>query len=322
MGTNYQGDRTATNDPIGAPEPERDPYAVIPVDADPPNASTFQIGYKALADWIAWLVRPRSKSTAWNGSVRQYRSALGHTRFGIDHHGFPSGLILSDSVEFASLETLTASQELIGDPAWLSQIVDSGAGTSEVRTFAPDLTSFPNWRAARMRVADTIDDYAAVIRHPLCYLRSNNHVVFEGLILLPSADPASVDTFFGFPSGTGVLSASTDGFWLVKQPGTNWFAYTRIGGVSTAVDTGVAGSTSWTRLRVEWHGSAVGESGGRCVFIINGSVVANITANLPVDKIAVPTMGIRQFAGAASSDLWFWGPARVRANYFGSDVLI
>jgi hypothetical protein len=94
MPTPYPGVSTATQPPSGAPEPEGSPTLNLPADGDPPNASTYIQAYKALADWVAYALKPKSKASDWVKALMRWRSAAGHTRSYVDHLGFLNGRVV------------------------------------------------------------------------------------------------------------------------------------------------------------------------------------------------------------------------------------
>lgn len=93
MASNYTGVATATQAPSGPPIPGGDPIASIPADGDPRNAASIAQMVKVAMDWVSWLTKPRARTGIWAEAVMRFRSALLHTRFGIDHLGLPGGRI-------------------------------------------------------------------------------------------------------------------------------------------------------------------------------------------------------------------------------------
>lgn len=62
MSTNYIGDKTATQSPSAAPEPNNTPTIVLPADADAFNAAAFSQQFKMTADHLAWLMAAQTKT--------------------------------------------------------------------------------------------------------------------------------------------------------------------------------------------------------------------------------------------------------------------
>ena len=94
MPSAYDGNSAATQAPSAAPEPEGTITVNLPVDADPPNGSSFEQAFKVLADFTRWLLIPTAKIGDFVGHIMAWRNATGHKRFRVDHLGFPGGPIV------------------------------------------------------------------------------------------------------------------------------------------------------------------------------------------------------------------------------------
>lgn len=94
MPTNYTGNQGATQAPSGRPRSDANPIVVIPIDGEPENVASFTQALEVLADYAAWLTKPRAISTSFAEPIIRHRSAAGHTRGFIDHFGFPNGRIV------------------------------------------------------------------------------------------------------------------------------------------------------------------------------------------------------------------------------------
>jgi hypothetical protein len=296
MPTPYTGNPLASEAPGGAPEPEGAPLIVLPADADPPNASTFIQAYKALADWVAFSLKPRAKTGNWTDAITKWRDAAGRKRFGIDHLGFPGGQLNRWRQGWdASFTQAGAGTTALAD-GWFSEVVKAGAGTGQAGSIAPNV-NFAGSRFARLEGADSANDCSYVSKSAPCWFNSNFLIAmwWDGRIptLQNYIHVMGFNDIISFKSP--VLHGPQARFYNSGGSG-NWHCQTDDGAAKTDVDSGVAVDTSVHRFRIEFHGSVLDESGTeRVLFFIDGNVVANITTHLPSaggGQEAIPLMGI------------------------------
>jgi hypothetical protein len=129
MPTDYAGDPTAADTPDIAPEPEKVVHVNIPIATEGRTVSSIQQAFKALANNITWLFKPKAKSGAFAGLIMAFRTALGHKRFIIDHLGLPMGRIDSWREDWAAGVDVSGSAgpvDTTGNPiAYDADIVSS-----------------------------------------------------------------------------------------------------------------------------------------------------------------------------------------------------
>jgi hypothetical protein len=117
-------------------------------------------------------------------------------------------------------------------------------------------------------------------------------------------------------------AAPADGFYFRAQHGdTNWEAVSIRSAAtsgSTVTDTGIAQSTSWVVLDIEYNGTV-------CIFRIDGTQVASHTTHIPASAVHTlqPGLGIFKAAGTTArntrSDWWFM---KVGDGDHGTDLLL
>jgi len=328
--TNYTGDPTATEAPSATPEPEGFPVVALPADGDPPNASTFAQGFKVLADFIGWLQKPRAKASAWAQAIMRYRSAGLHTRFAVDHLGFPAGKFLSWyewwPYVFNLLPAVPASYSDYLIDNWTG-VIEALSGAPRILDAAPSASVFPHSGGVELRQGDQATDYTYLIRKPVCLFTTANHAAMDWDILVDDATIATV-CFAGLVTDPGAgspLTTATGLAWFWKDYGAgNWFCQTKDGTTLNNQDSGVAATSTITRLRIEWHGSGVSDDAtSRVLFFIDGTLVQNITVNLPITdavQYVRPIFGVSG-TGTEPTTSMYVGPVRFSSSLYDADVL-
>lgn len=278
MGETYTGDQSVDNDPNGEPEPERSPSAIIPVDGDKRNASTFQPGYKAAFDWLDWLVKPKAKLEAFGQRIMAFRNALGQPRFAIDHMGLPAGRIVHYRLGlFHTVEEPTGS--LVTDGMIQYQIngfghMSSGnliSGVSATRSMVlftgDDPGDFTSW--GTVALTGLSDDVQVAMEFTCTFDASDTSNICAGLIRVGA--PFGI-AFEATPSENNIQAVVSD-----------------IGG-PISFDTGVAKGGNYRRCRIEYYGANRDENVSpekRAVFFIDGAKVAEITGFTVVNTVGV-----------------------------------
>jgi hypothetical protein len=333
MPSEYDGDRTQTQMPSDAPEPENPPTLNLPADGDPPNASTFAQPFRVLADFIHWLKRPQAKSQAWTQAIQRWRSSLGHTRFAVDHMGFPSGQIASwDEHWFGQGSvTYTGTQAQVypnGLDGWTHAARQTAGGVSSFNLRTPDVTTM--LRHARLTVGEFAGDFAALWRAAVTDWNPSMTASLEWLLVSDST--AALTYFAGLAAPINVLVLDppllADFALFRRVGGGNWFAVTRGGGAETATDTLVSATSA--RMRIEWHGQYAADNGVTAVrFYLDGNLVATHTTNLPrhssvqASSFQHPYFAAANPGGGAQTDvLNIAAPVRFRAGLYAQDLLL
>lgn len=339
MPTVYPGNRTATQAPSAPPEPEGVITASLPADGDPPNASTFAQAFKVLADFIAWLLKPSAKASAWTQAIMKWRAAGMWTRFLIDHLGFPGGQIWSRDFYWnytpdvgggagkSSKSGTTASTgvHMEANPEWTYRGVQTT--NTSIATGGVVMAGGGGYPCMSVGAGGTNNDYAMVAsghlgigtdahRHIVCETQARvdsgtfNHMsALVGMFQYVWNLPMSIPDFIGFRKANGVA---------------NWQCVTRAAGVETATDSGVPVASTLTpdRIRWEWHGATVADdTNARVRFYINGALVATHAANIPA--IAGDTalvIGIQNVTGTYNNSHFQVAPIKLRANIVAGDV--
>lgn len=332
MASTYTGSPTATQAPDTAPEPDKAPVGNLPADGDALNVSSIHQAFKDALDHIAWLFKPRAKTSDWAKWIMAWRSAAQHKRHLVDHLGFFGGQVIEENINWKytsvtgeSSESGSADTQLGTMPEWRYKGVQT-SGTSAVSMgFFSDGAGGHSFPLLYIRAGNTATDYAAFISTVYCAFTDKNHIALSFLAGIETGH-ANRDLWIGLCEYvTGSPSAQQEFIGFQKQAGSaNWFCCTRTGGVQTTTDSGVAASTATAtkdRLRVEWHGATVADNATRAVrFYVNGTLVATHTTNLPLNKGCQIFIGDVNVTGVANALFGLVGPMKFRASIFDSDV--
>lgn len=333
MPTPYVGLKTNTQAPSAAPKPEGTLTQNLPVDGDPPNASTFAQAYKVCADFIDWLMKPQAQlapniaSAIWGEAIQRFRSAAGHLRYGIDHNGFPAGQLIQWLETWPTLADVSPGApgsdlevgEILG--GWFVTITKQIGGTAHAQSLFPTAT----WSGSRymeIQVADEVNDYTWVHRSPQALFYADNILVMEWSAKIDN-NTAESHVRMGFDAEGGATFGS--GIWFYTVAGGNWHcAFGNDGVVGGAVASGVTPNTSWHRYRVEWHGENADEGGKkRCLFFIDGTLVANLdtdtysAANFPdtgSNPVVIPSFRVTRAVAGTTAKKLHVSPVAFRGN--------
>jgi len=301
MATNYTGDPTAAQTPSGAPIPDTAPIVVIPADGEAENAASITQLAKVPADWIAWLMKPRARASQWAEPIHLYRDGGLRKRFGIDHLGFPMGKLQVWQENWGTQIFVIGAGSL-----QLSAFSDQGwqfgskkaAGSGAVQVQFPDAT-WPHSRYVEIDAGNSAGDYSFAQRVAPCMFHADVVLAMEWDMKLPATPNYDIAMGFGGQSdfATGAHGAHA---WFYNAGGSgNWRCQTDDGTALNDQDSGVAIGTSKTRFRIEYHGVNVDEAGAeRVLFFINGTLVKNLTANMP--SAASPATAAPLFAMASA----------------------
>ncbi len=317
MGATYNADATAAQAPHTAPEPDKEVAITIPVDDDPPNASTYDPGYKGLADHVEWLFRPRAKASDWAKYTSVFRSALLHKRWGIDHLGFPTGKLIHfrDALDFAH-DKQAAGSGVVVNPRW-NWALDEGSGAGFNIIEIPSATYRETSRVLRLVPGATALDASTFYSVELTSFHADVLAAVEWDAKVKKFDHAHMRYAMGLRTGAQTKADEMLGGLFYKDSDTgNWKCRVYDGATFNDVDSGVALDNNWHRFRVEWHGANVDDaSAARMLFILDGAVVANVTTNLPTGAVNVVFSALKHDAGSDTDlDLWVGAPVTFGAN--------
>jgi hypothetical protein len=109
-------------------------------------------------------------------------------------------------------------------------------------------------------------------------------------------DAANITTLRSGLYGVGTAGDPLNGIYFRSISGGRWFAVCRNGGVETAVDTGVTLGAlgTWQTLAIRLNLASVD-------FLINGTLVATITTNIPTTSSLMPYSNIQRDAAVATN---------------------
>ena len=320
MATNYTGLPTATEAPAAAPAPDGAPIVVLPADGDPPNAAAFAQAYKVLADYVAWIFKPRAKLNDLAKEIISFRNALTNRRAGYDHQGLPTGLFTGWDENWC--DNGFTPKTVVGTGLWgkgwtyevgvsgstlggggitvLDQTAGGGGIVTGPRSALLDMNPFPNAPGVAWTLVEYTRACAVLTRDTATYLEWEG---FPG-----SGTSGSV----GFGDSQVGISAESTGFFgfgvVYRAADTNYQLYTNDGTTTTFTDTGVAKNTA-SRFRLEYQGTneADGGAGIASVRFDGGSVTSHavdfvgavlrpfLRARNPVNTTSPGFVGVMRF---------------------------
>jgi hypothetical protein len=302
MATTYTGNPTATQTPGSQPGVGVPPAASLPADGDAANAASIAQAHKEAMDYIAWLAKPFGLSGGYQSPAFQTQSPNGKNRFTLDHFGLPAW-------GYFGIRETWFGGESVGPSAgsgtfaklthpWAWSITGTGTlGAISMQT--PDGTSgrsiyFPSVLVA---VDITTAANAGLVRSGIiAQYDPANTIVMEWAGQIDVAGTNGITWIAGMANA----SSSKGAFFRKLSTDTNWQCVTNDGSSETVVDSGIAGNTAFKRFKIAWNGSTVDDSAAsRCVFFIDGVVVANITTHLPSSFAQAVFNGVTT-AGSAS----------------------
>lgn len=331
----YTGDPTATQAPSPPPTPGAAPVANLVVDGTAINAASVNQQTKVEADYTAWLMSPRAKSSDFFHEIVKWMNARLQARFGIDHLGFPAGQIIQWDEDWSYAALVAASLSANGtfgrwkfsvtnlascapgadfsgggalNNLFMEMASGNGSGSPGLGTIEGCLPAFPV--SVTGGPADT--DIACPFQWDAYAPSTTNAANTE----------VSMGLAFGGPQpGSGKFSTATpEGAAFVKRAGdTNWQTYTKLAaGGATYTDTGVAFSTTLHRFRIERVGSgAADDSTSRVFFIIDGADVSSGGVAI-FPRQPTPFFQLNSATGLSRFRI---GPAALRANHWANAFL-
>jgi hypothetical protein len=149
MSTNYTGDGTAAAiAPDLGQTPEAAPIIQLPADGDLADVASIAQAFKALANHVAWAVKPYASLSTAIRHLKRWRTSLGHTRFALDRNGLPAGtyLQLQESWGFGAGVSGPSSAQLGAYPNWYVNTSAVASGLIFVYQPAAVVTGVPSSR--------------------------------------------------------------------------------------------------------------------------------------------------------------------------------
>lgn len=333
MSTTYTGVSTAVQVPDTAPEPSKGPTLQLPVDGEALNASSIYQAFKVLADHVHFAVKKRAKASQWGGHIERWRTANGHTRFGVDQLGFPSGHVMCvDEIWSPGVSDIGAAiggsgtQDAVftPHPSWRRKAL-SGGGNAGAAVNVYSITNSSSFTRLAFSggygAGSSVGDYQFFFR-PFGAVKVGNHIALQTCVRWSNTPTGhgGIIGFGGKPPSTPVTSLQD--FVGFQMSTGNLICTTAAGGVFSQYDTGIPVSiTDMQRLRVEWGGNGVSDDLlNRARFYVDGNLVHVASATLPLDANVGLLLG-DEIGGAspaiASLEV---GPVQLRCNTWNSDV--
>lgn len=319
--------------PDTGPAPGAAPILDLPADGETADAASVNQAFQTLGNHMAWQARPTGKASEWELPVKSFRSARGHRLFEADHFGMPGGNVVRSVDEFTAsvqaasdtggefkpIQTDAYDAGIIGAvPGWQYYIKKSGVLTGIINTLNPSEVSsefgsrvLPYGRCIELIVRNSaVNDRTCIRRLPAFAYDPKTLGSLEWALFNPSGVATSymIMGLADLPAGSaaGAAMGAVNGCYFRSDDGVspNWLAIVHGGaGAATPVDTGVDVSESdGKRFQVVFVGADVDDaSTTRCLFFIDGELVANVATSPPsTNTPAVPFFGVQQNATATA----------------------
>jgi hypothetical protein len=323
MPTNYAGDLTLVNPIIGtAPGPGAPPVITLPDDGEAATIGPIVDAFKQVMSEIAWTKAPRPRSTEWDEAILRFRNALGHTRFALDHHGFPAGRIFHATENWLDVG-LVPKTAVASDQPW--------AGNWRYDLSATGMTIEAQWAGAGGQpspclhmAAGTTPAVALVYGARDWVLRSPNQVItWQTEICAQLNEIAYVVMEFGL----GTMGNDHGVRFVKRAADVNWHLYTNVTGTGVYTDLGVASYQppgTRQRLRFEMVGANVADVGAaKLLAYIDGNLVGTISYTNVGEESLRPWFRLeRTGAGAGTTYHCYLNTLDVCSSLWPSDALL
>jgi hypothetical protein len=280
--------------PDGGATADESPVVRVPVDGDAITAVSVTQPIKTLANWLDWQMHPRAASGAVDQSILRYRNARGHTRFHVDHLGFPSGRLShwDGRLDLADWPfTPTGSEPVAAGPGWRAQLSE---GTVHTEHPNPDM---PAPHITLGSAIGTINAHAFALSGPLTWTGPKVSWSLEWDAMFYGSIPTAptrgfymglwLDVGIGYsnPRGLPTAGASTQHVLFLKDTShANLKLQTKDEAGSATTTTGVSVDSirnTWARFKLQFMGADVADnSATRLDAYINGTNVATHTGNM------------------------------------------
>lgn len=300
MSTSYPGNPTATEAPAAQPSPGVLPIGVIPADGEAANVASITQSFKVLLDYVAWLMKPLAKAAQWALPTWQVQTPNGFNRWTLDHAGFQSWGIQSIRETWNTSELVGGSTSN-GDftkltVPWHWSVV----GTQSIQITSPITATgqSPHFKSLWLSV-DSFNGASASVGIPqmMATYDTGNTISMEWAACMDAIGANNITWITGLRDGAP--PSTTRGAYFRKlSTDTNWQCVCNDGAAETVVDSGYTPTANaFDRFKIVWSGSAVDDSAAsRVLFYINGSLKANITANLPTFQATAHFIGTQTAA--------------------------
>jgi hypothetical protein len=301
------------------------PKVSLPADADPGNASTFAQGYKVLADFVAWLMNPKAKSTEYDEPISVWRNARGHDGFIVDHMGFPMGrsVELAENWAYQEVDITTSGADNIGaSNEWTTYCSESDV---KVAVVDPDIYSYT--RAVNLDPMISDNAFAVIYSRALSVFHQGVTWVAEFDIIPRGGEDVAVLAGVGAanvydPADIVSGAANVQGAWLVAPAGAgvNYEFLVRTSGGAggiTLVDTGIPKDAYPHHVRIAWMGASMSDSSSSRIQMCldDGVYTHGFTSGLPTSSTkACLYFAARRTGDDDSSGISIPAPVKFRAS--------
>lgn len=336
MPTSYDGSPVATQAPSVPPGSEAVITVALPADGDPPNASTFEQGYKVCADFIAWLIAPFATAGSFALWLIGFRTATGHKRTVVDHLGFLAGQVIKNEtywqISGGSQIGAAVDAHFTAFPAWRCKTAGASSTIQATTVEVSGAAGGPSCTALAIVACNSggaDGDYVAVTQGPFGRLEAWRHLAMDVNAGAYNGVTTVDFSVLGFGNYGGASANALTSFIGFETRGTNfWHCVTRHGGSESVTASGVPiprdnsmpVAALLSRLRVEFHGEDVAEDGFRRVrFYVDGALVATHNLNIPAASAAMyAVFGCSR--QTTVKDAILIGPPRIYSSLYGDDV--
>jgi hypothetical protein len=320
MPTAYVGDRTNTQAPSAAPGPEADITLNLPIDGEAVNASAFNQEYKALADFVDFLLRPQSATGDVTTPLRKYRDHQGRTRHMLDAYGFPSGAynFIRDPLLSTRLYTSHSSSPTdIGSMAspWVFSWTGAASDNNNVLRFMPPDSDSPFAHTRAFRFAPnwhTGDLVYVAWSLPFSELTSESTIKME---FNPLIGAAGGNAAFLMGLGQGYAAPTSPVTTLAGVAGV-FLRYTVAGSWEFIVSNG----TSYTSYSIP--GDVINGRSVRIIWEGSGDSAVASKAHLFADGVLIRTTSYLGIGFTSLAAPMFIGEAITGAGSVDSDYMV
>jgi len=274
------------------------------------------------AYWWPWLASPVATASAWASRIWSYYNARKITRFAIDHGGFDAGQITGFDESWDQMPTIGLS-----GPDFKGRWEITGTTGAGAQPLQAGSSLFLG--AAQMFAMMDISGTAGVAGEQIIFKHKFHPAQAKDDIQIALSFPVAVGVLADLNAIVGLTDGSAfpspqSGVYFAKGA-TNWQAVTVRDGSATSTDTGIAVTVNvFYRMRIDLYGGGASDDTiARALFFIDGALVANHTANLPMggtDLDLMTTFGLYNTGTHGSPPHLYVGPVKYRQNMWAGDV--
>lgn len=318
MATTYVGQVVTARAPAPIPAAGAVIELSLAADGDPLNAASIAQALKALADYATWAAAPLAPIADYTKVAWFAQNPRGLARGGFDHGGFPSGRLWSLRENWLNAPLLNTAGSAYYGQGWYSVLVNTIPTQSSIEG-EPAANGFVLTIEAGQSIGDKAD-IGTPVWHLVCGADTDAMIEFDAY--MASTSSTSLGGFMNTILTTP-LNAITAGAYFRSIAGGNIQCVTG-DGTTTAVITTSLAPTGPQRMRIQLQGANASDDGtARALFWINGTLVANQTANLPT--VAASQLGTRfgafQPGGGVTGGLSIGNVNVQQASWAGNNFL-